>query len=66
MCVIALIVKSCTELVTPSNGQKDSSDTSCGTTVMFSCRECYDLVGYNQLSCLPNQTWSSETPNCSR
>ncbi|XP_062510209.1 uncharacterized protein LOC134186269 [Corticium candelabrum] len=58
-------LKSCTELVTPSNGQKDSSDTSCGTTVMFSCRECYDLVGYNQSSCLPNQTWSSEAPNCS-
>ena len=48
----------------PDNGEKNSSGTLCGSTVEFSCNECYELEGNRQLSCLPNQTWSGEEPNC--
>ena len=43
---------------------KDSNDTYCGSTVEFNCDACYELMGNSQLTCLPNQTWSGEEPNC--
>jgi hypothetical protein len=63
--IVLLHVKSCPDLVTPMNGYKDSNDTSCDSVVTFSCDSCYDLVGYSQLTCLPNHTWSSDEPVCS-
>ena len=62
--VLFCIVKSCPDLVTPMNGQKDSNDTSCSSVVQFSCDACYDLVGQSQLTCLSNKTWSSDEPMC--
>jgi hypothetical protein len=50
--------------VAPTNGQKDSNETFCNTTVKFSCDACYELIGASQLICLPNQTWSSSEPIC--
>jgi hypothetical protein len=47
------------------NGHKDSNYTSCDSIITFSCDACYDLVGYSQLTCLPNHTWSSDEPVCS-
>ena len=61
---LLLTVKSCPTLKTPINGKKDSNDTMCGAVVGFTCNECYEVQGYNQLSCLPNRTWSGEEPNC--
>ena len=58
------VVKSCPVLVAPTNGKKDSNDTSCNSTVEFNCDACYELMGNSQLTCLPNQTWSGEEPNC--
>ena len=58
------VVKSCPVLVAPTNGMKDSNDTSCNSTVEFSCDACYELMGNSQLTCLPNQTWSGTEPNC--
>lgn len=63
-CSFVCLVKSCSVLFAPSNGEKNSSVTTCGTTVWFSCNECYDLEGYERLSCLPNETWSGEEPSC--
>lgn len=50
--------------MTPTDGVKDSSNTTCGSTVQFNCNECYELEGHDQLSCLSNKTWSGEEPNC--
>ena len=58
------IVKSCPVLVAPTNGMKDSNDTSCDSTVEFSCDACYELMANSQLTCLTNQTWSGKEPNC--
>ena len=58
------LVKYCPVLIAPTNGTKDSNDTYCGSTVEFNCDACYELMGNSQLTCLPNQTWSSEEPNC--
>ena len=57
-------MKSCPVLVAPTNGMKNSSDSSCGSTVEFSCDACYELMGNSQLTCLPSQTWSGKEPNC--
>ena len=57
-------MKSCPVLVAPTNGMKNSSDSSCGSTVEFSCDACYELMGKSQLTCLPSQTWSGKEPNC--
>ena len=62
--VCVYVVKSCPVLVAPTNGMKDSNDSSCGSTVEFSCYACYELMGNSQLTCLPDQTWSGEKPNC--
>jgi fibulin 1/2 len=56
--------QSCRNLTIPDNGKKNSSETVCGSTIKFSCNECYELKGDKQLSCLPNQTWSGEEPSC--
>ena len=53
-------------IVTTRNGTKNTNETSCGTTVAFSCEECYEMKGDKQLSCFPNRTWSGEEPICSR
>ena len=63
-CCICLLVKSCPFLVAPTNGMKNSNDTYCGHTVEFNCDACYELTGNSPLTCLPNQTWSGEEPNC--
>ena len=60
----AFVVMSCPDLVDPRNGGKSTNDSSCGTTVDFRCDECFELKGHNQLSCLPNKTWSDEEPIC--
>ena len=60
------VVKSCPDLATPSNGTKNTTQTSCGVTVQFSCHECYVLEGSSHLSCLPNKTWIGEEPFCQR
>ena len=65
MCLHVFVVISCPDLVAPQNGTKNTNETDCGTTVEFSCDECYELKGHKQLSCLPNRTWSGEEPNCS-
>jgi hypothetical protein len=57
-------LSSCRDLVAPKNGAKSTNKTSCGSTVGFSCDECYELKGHKQLSCLPNRTWSGEEPIC--
>jgi hypothetical protein len=57
--------KSCPDLVTPMNGHKDSNSTSCDSVVTFSCDACYELVGDSHLTCLPDNTWSSDEPICS-
>ena len=57
-------VKNCPDLSAPSNGVKNSTITACGTVVAFSCNECYDLVGDQQLTCLSNSSWSGEVPSC--
>ena len=58
------VVKSCPVLVAPTRGMKASNDTSCDSTVEFSCDDCYELMGKSQLTCMPNQTWSGKEPNC--
>ena len=58
------VVKYCPILMTPVNGTKNSNSRVCGSTVDFSCDECYELEGNSTVSCLPNQTWSGEEPTC--
>ena len=50
--------------MTPVNGMKNSNSRVCGSTIDFSCDECYELEGNSIVSCLPNQTWSGEEPTC--
>ena len=59
-------MKFCPALVAPANGSKNSNDTSCGSSVEFSCDECYELEGHRVLTCLVDNTWSSKEPNCTR
>ena len=65
LCLHAVVVIYCPDLDGPGNGTKNTNETSCGTTAQFSCDRCYELKGYEQLSCLPNGKWSGEEPNCS-
>ena len=58
------VVKNCSVLSTPSNGLKNTNSISCGTVVDFSCNECYELEGNEQLSCLSNTSWSGGNPRC--
>ena len=52
------VVKSCPVLVAPTNGMKNSNDTSCDSTVEFSCDACYELMGnIAYLSAQPNMEW---------
>ena len=62
--LLSSVVKNCSVLSTPSNGLKNTNSSSCGTVVDFSCNECYELEGTEQLSCLPNTSWSHEEPRC--
>ena len=64
LCNVVFIVKSCRALAEPTNGKKESNFTFCDITVDFTCDECYSLEGHYNLSCLPNNSWSGEEPNC--
>ncbi|XP_062499001.1 fibrillin-2-like [Corticium candelabrum] len=54
----------CGGLATPSNGVKNSIQTTCGTTVAFSCKTGFDLRGSNSRTCQHNGLWSGTQPTC--
>ena len=41
-----------------------SSNTTVGSTVIYTCLEGYDLVGEAERVCLNNGTWSGRVPSC--
>ena len=42
-----------------------SQSNTCGAHVTFSCPDCYTPSGSVSAECLPNSTWSHDTPTCS-
>ena len=57
-------MKSCPNLVAPTDGQKSSNVSTCGSTVTFHCNECFELEGPGERTCLENRTWSGLEPTC--
>ena len=51
----------------PGKDQTSQSDIyQVGTSITFSCREGYELIGESLLVCLENETWSNTYPRCVR
>jgi len=57
-------MKQCPVLDVPENGEMSTEQTSCGTIVKFSCEECYELQGKDELKCQSDKTWSDNIPTC--
>lgn len=57
-------VVSCGWLPPPSNGHKEGLKYLVGSTVRFSCKSGYGLVGSETSTCRADGTWSTPTPEC--
>ncbi|XP_060580368.1 sushi, von Willebrand factor type A, EGF and pentraxin domain-containing protein 1-like [Ruditapes philippinarum] len=59
------IIKDCGILRNPLNGSVDqSSGTTFGQTVVFSCSVGYKLFGADQATCMADGNWSATPPEC--
>lgn len=62
LCPIPVV--SCGWLPPPSNGHKEGLKYLVGSTVRFSCKSGYGLVGSETSTCRADGTWSTPTPEC--
>ena len=58
-----VVVASCDEPKSITNGRKDGRDFRHGGTVTYSCSGSYVLEGQNQLTCNDGQ-WNARPPKC--
>ncbi|XP_062508195.1 uncharacterized protein LOC134184503 isoform X3 [Corticium candelabrum] len=54
----------CRALSSPVNGFKIGSERVVDAVVAFNCSRCYQLHGQHNLTCLQEEHWSGEEPNC--
>ena len=54
---------SCTKLLAPLNGRIAKYDID---NITFSCFDGYDMIGADQLVCMPNGQWNGKAPRCIR
>ncbi|XP_062499002.1 sushi, von Willebrand factor type A, EGF and pentraxin domain-containing protein 1-like [Corticium candelabrum] len=54
----------CSRLSAPAQGSVSGSQTSCGSTVTFSCSSGYTLSGSTSRACQTNGAWSGSTSSC--
>ena len=54
---------SCTKLLAPLNGRIAKYDID---NITFSCFDGYDMIGADQLVCMPNGWWNGKAPRCIR
>ncbi|XP_033098555.1 CUB and sushi domain-containing protein 3-like [Anneissia japonica] len=57
-------VINCGDPGTPTNGGKNGSDETYGSTVTYVCDNGYNLIGTAMVTCQSNGTWSNSTPTC--
>ena len=67
--LVFIIGKLCEGVLAPSNGIKEGSDYSTGSSVRFSCHTGYSLVGEEIITCYEVQgeisgAWDYEVPIC--
>lgn len=58
------VVISCGELPTPPNGNKIGTQTSYGSTAIFTCDAGFILVGSAVRECLSSGLWSGSETRC--
>lgn len=63
-CVIGVVVITCPALISPTNGEKNSSAHTCGTNVEFSCNEGFLLSGSSIRACQPSGIWNYPQASC--
>ncbi|XP_033125717.1 CUB and sushi domain-containing protein 3-like, partial [Anneissia japonica] len=54
----------CGDPGTPTNGEKNGSDETYGSTVTYVCDNGYNLIGTAMVTCQSDGTWSNSTPTC--
>ena len=56
----------CPTLSAPGHGSIDSSSTSYGSTVRYSCEKGYMIYGEAERTCSYNGKWTGAEPTCKR
>ena len=54
----------CDAISVPMNGMSDSSITTYGSTITFSCNIGYKLIGNDSITCQANKEWNGSVPTC--
>uniref|UniRef100_A0A8D0GC18 Sushi, von Willebrand factor type A, EGF and pentraxin domain containing 1 n=1 Tax=Sphenodon punctatus TaxID=8508 RepID=A0A8D0GC18_SPHPU len=54
----------CDILSPPENGFLHFTKNTLGSTVQYTCKPGYKLIGSDTRHCLPNQQWSNTAPRC--
>ena len=61
---LILAVVDCGNLSDPANGQVNTSGTTFGQTVTYSCNTGYSLAGNSTRTCQATGNWSGSAPTC--
>ena len=62
--VIISVVIFCPNLFAPTSGEKNSSDSTCGSVVELSCNEGFQLSGSARVVCQRDGTWDNPDVVC--
>lgn len=62
--MLLFIAISCEDIIVPSNGMSNTTDTVLGAIVYFSCEDGYRLLGSSSIQCQKNGLWSGLFPVC--